>query len=457
MHFSKTIRLFAMLLVMSVLCGCGENIMSGDRSLMRPPYPAGDGKKIQEQLTKSLGNVVLKYPKGGDYRSAIIQIDLTGDGKNEAIVFYRKDEVSLISFAILKQIDGQWQLIATKESDGGDVERVMFGDVNNDNVKEIIVGWTIYSSGSNIISAYSFNDNSISSIDVREFSESLSGNISVAYTDMQIYDFDDDGRDEIIASYINTLDLTTTAKLIEYHEGVDNAATMIVTDTASLDGHVLYYTESKVARITDDKIYGVVLDGVKDNSTSITEYVYWDTTKGDLMTPFYDSDEHVTTRTVRNISITSRDIDSDGVVDIPVTEYLPGYDDTSENSMYLTTWYSFDFNSTGYSLISKKKTVINTAESYSITWQSSWDDKVTCRIDEKNRILYFYHYQKDKFAFSDEIFRIKVFTRSEWEDESQRSGYTAINRNDEIIYAASVTSGQSFVDRNSIQSYFSLM
>lgn len=457
MRFSKMIRLFTMLLVLSILCGCKGNLISGDRSLMRPPYPAGDGKKIQEQLTKSLGNVVLKYPKGGDYRSAIIQTDLTGDGKNEAIVFYRKDEVSLISFALLKQVDGQWQLIATRESDGGEVERVMFGDVNNDNVKEIIVGWTIYSSGSNIISAYSFDDNSISSIDVREFSESMSGNISVAYTDMQIYDFDDDGRDEIIASYINIFDLTATAKLIEYHEGVDNAATMIVTDTASLDGHVLYYTESKVARITDNKIYGVVLDGVKDNSTSITEYVYWDTTKGDLMAPFYDADEQLTTRTARNISITSRDIDSDGIVDIPVTEYLPGYDNSSENPMYLTTWYSFDFDSNSYSLISKKKTVINTAESYSITWQSSWDDRVTCRIDEKNRILYFYHYQKDKFAFSDEIFRIKVFTRLEWDDESQRSGYTVLNRDEEIIYAVSVTSGQNFVDRSSVQSYFSLI
>lgn len=455
MHISKVIRLLSVLLILSMLCSCDTSLMSIDGKLMRPPYPVGDGKKIQEQLTKNLGNVILKYPKNGDYRSAIIQTDLTGDGQNESIVFYRKDETSLISLAILKQVNGQWQLAATKESDGGEVERVMFGDVNNDNIKEIIVGWTIYSSGANIISAYSFDNTSINTIEVREFSESLSNNISVAYTDMQIYDFDDDGSDEIIASYINSSELTTTAKLIEYHEGIDNASTMSVTDTASLDGHVLYYTEAKVSRLTDDKIYGVVLDGVKDNSASITEYIYWDAVKGDLVTPFYNAEEQAATQTVRNISITSRDIDSDGIVDIPVTEYMPGYDELSVRPIYLTTWYSFDNDD--YSLIRKKKTFINTSESYCITWQSSWEGLVTCRLDEKNRIVYFYHYQKDRFAYSDEIFRIKVFTQLEWGDETKRSGYIALNYNEDIVFAASVSSGQDLVNRNSLQSYFSLI
>lgn len=464
-RISKIVRLLAAVVIMALLCGCDSYLIGGNRQLMRPPYPAGEAKKIQEQLTKSLGVFTLKYPKNGDYRSAIIQVDLTGDGTDEALVFYRQDESKPISLAVLKQGGDGWQLISKKESEGGEVERVMFGDIDSDGSKEIIVGWTIYSTGLNIISAYSFRDNDINAIDVREFSEAQATNISVAYTDMQIYDFDNDGLDEIIASYINLSEVTATAKLIEFHRGVDRSDAMSVTDTVPLDGHVLYYADAKVAKLTDDSIFGVVLDGCKDNSTMITEYVYWDTLGGDLKAPFYNEEEKAVTCTVRSIDTTSRDIDSDGVMDIPVTGYLPGYDDASDSPMYLTTWYNADFEPSGYSFISRKRTIINTAESYSVTWQSSWDNNVTCRIDENNHILYFYNYQKDKFAFSKEIFRIRVFSVGNWETElaklketsNNTPDYTILEQNGDTLYIAIFAQEQNYVDKDSVVSYFSLM
>lgn len=464
-RISKMVRLLAAVVILAVLCGCDNYLIGGDRQLMRPPYPAGEARKIQEQLTKSLGAVTLKYPKNGEYRSAIIQIDLNGDGTDEALVFYRQDESKPISLAVFKQSSGNWELVSQKDSEGGEVERVMFGDVNNNGSNEIIVGWTMYSTGLNIISAYNFKDDSINAIDVREFSEAQAANISVAYTDMQVYDFDNDGCDEIIASYINLSEVTATAKLIEFHRGVAGADAMNVTDTVTLDGHVLNYADTKVAKLTDDGIFGVVLDGYKDNSTMITEYIYWDTLDGDLKSPFYSEEEKAVTCTARNIDTTSRDIDSDGVIDIPVTEYLPGYDDASDSPMYLTTWYNVDFEQTGYSFISRKRVVINMAENYSVTWQSSWDNNVTCRIDETNRILYFYRYQKDKFAFSKEIFRIKVSTAEKWQEElkelTKNSGsepdYQILEESGDTQYIALLAQGQNYVDKDLLKSYFSLM
>ncbi len=464
MRMAKVLRLLTALLLTAVLCGCDGYLIGGDQQLMRPPYPAGEEKNIQEQLTKNLGTVTLKYPKNGAYRSAILQVDLTGDGKNDALVFYREKESEPINLAVLVRNEKNWQLAATKKSEGGEVDRVMFGDIDDDGVNEIIVGWTMYSTGLNIISAYSFADSSISTIEVREFSETQSVNISVAYTDMQIGDFDNDGCAEIIASYLNLSEVTATAKLIEFHHGVDNSNAMSVTDTAPLDGHVLYYADAKIAKLTDDNITGVVLDGYKDNSAMITEYIYWDTVSGDLRTPFYDETEKAVTCTSRNIYTSSRDIDSDGVMDIPVTSYLPGYDAGSDSPMYLTAWYNIDFEGDGYAFISRKRTVINTADNYSITWQSSWDNQVTCRIDERNHILYFYRYQKDRFAFSDEIFRVRVFSEPDWNkelEEAQAGGnrldYEMLAKDNGSVYVALFTLGQDFVEPKSVVSYFSLM
>ena len=451
-------KFLAPLLAVFCLCGCDAQFFGGDRQLMRPPYPAGEERNIQEELTRSLGSFTLKYPKSGRYRSAILRADLTGDGKNDALVFYRQDETKPISLAVLSQNNGKWQFVSKKEGEGGEIDRVLFGDVNCDGVNEMIVGWTIYSIGLNIISAYSLQDNTLTAIDVKEYSESKAANISVAYTDMQLYDFDNDGSDEIIASYLNLFEVTATAKLIECHRGVDNAYTMSVTDTAQLDGHVLYYADAKVAKLTDDKIYGVVLDGYKDNSTMITEYVYWNSLNGDLEAPFYNAEEQAVTNTVRNIDVTSRDIDSDGVMDIPVTEFLPGYDSTSEEPMYLTLWYNADFGANGYNFLNKKKNIINLSEGYSITWQSSWDNKVTCRLDSKNRILYFYRYKKNRFAFSEELFRIKVFTTKEWSENTLNPDYVVVlNTTEETVCAALFSSDQKIVDQKSIKSAFSLI
>ncbi len=458
MRISALAKLIAAMLAVSCLCGCNAHLFNGDRQLMRPPYPAGEERSIQDELTKNLGSFTLKYPKSGSYRSAILRADLTGDQRNDALVFYRQDESKPISLAVLSQDDGKWKFLSKKEGEGGEIDRVLFGDVNCDGLNEIIVGWTIYSSGLNIISAYSLQDNTLTSIDVKEYSESKEANISVAYTDMQIYDFDNDGSDEIIASYLNLSEVTATAKLIECHRGVDNAYTMSVTDTAPLDGHVLNYAETKVAKLTDDRIFGVVLDGYKDNSTMITEYVYWNSTNGDLETPFYDVEEQAVLNTVRNVNITSRDIDSDGVMDIPVTQFLPGYDSTSENPMYLTLWFNADFGSNGYTFLNKKKNIINLSDGYSITWQSAWDNKVTCRIDEKNRILFFYKYQKNRFAFSEELFRIKVFTVKEWKEDAHNPDYTVVlNTTEETVIAAIFSSEQTIVDQNTINSSFSLI
>lgn len=458
MRFSRLLTAAAALLMTFALCGCSGSGIT--ERLMRAPFPAGDGKEIQEQLNKELGNALLKFPKNGDFRSAIIQMDLNNDQSNEAIVFYRRDEASMISIAVLEQKNESWRLVATKESDGGEVERVMFGDVDGDGDKEIIVGWTIYSSGSNVISAYDFKDNIIQPISVKEYSEVLSENISVAYTDMQIADFDGDGNDEIIASFINLYDCTASAKYIDYHSGVDNSGTMTVLSTAPLDGHVVNYVSSRTALLTDSRINGVVLDGFKDNSTYVTEFIFWDSKTGAVCTPFYDSEQQAVLCTSRNISALARDIDSDGIIDIPITDYLPGYENSSQEEgcdsiIYLTTWYGFDLTDDGSILNSKKRTVINPYGSYMITWLSEWDNKVTCRVDERNSLLYFYRYRKNQFAFSDELCRIKTFTADEWKED--HSGYVLIQQNSDVIYGVSISAGQELIDIETIKTGFLTM
>ena len=82
----------AAVLTACLLSGC--NITGLDaQTLMRPPKATGDREAIHTALEESVqGNLILKYPTRGEYRSAITMYDLTGDGVEEAIAFCEAPE-----------------------------------------------------------------------------------------------------------------------------------------------------------------------------------------------------------------------------------------------------------------------------------------------------------------------------------------------------------------------------
>ena len=61
----------------------------GTENLLRPPTSMGDEAEIEQLISDTAkNNYILKYPKSGNYRSAITMTDLNGDGMDEAVAFY---------------------------------------------------------------------------------------------------------------------------------------------------------------------------------------------------------------------------------------------------------------------------------------------------------------------------------------------------------------------------------
>ena len=83
---------------------------------------------------------------------------------------------------------------------------------------------------------------------------------------------------------------------------------------------------------------------------------------------------------------------------------------------------------------------------------------MTCRLDEKNRILYFYRYKKDRFAFSEELFRIKVFTPSEWKEDKHDPKYAVVlSSGDEAVCVALFSSEQTLIDPETVKAAYSVI
>ena len=85
----------AMLLVcMTLLSGCSA-IGLDSKALMSPPRESGDRGKVQSLLIENAGgDLTFRYPHKGEYRSAIITKDITGDRKDDALALYEASDGS---------------------------------------------------------------------------------------------------------------------------------------------------------------------------------------------------------------------------------------------------------------------------------------------------------------------------------------------------------------------------
>lgn len=66
------------------------------------------------------------------------------------------------------------------------------------------------------------------------------------------------------------------------------------------------------------------LDSVINETTAITDIIYWDKETFSLKAPLSETNRSAFSETARSASLTSADIDKDGQLEIPVTKTLDG-------------------------------------------------------------------------------------------------------------------------------------
>lgn len=83
-------------------------------------------------------------PTGGRNIQSVQMIDLDGDGKQEALAFFRRssDEKPLKIF-VFRMVEDSYQRYCTIESSGTAVDSVYYQDLNGDGRRELVVGWRI--------------------------------------------------------------------------------------------------------------------------------------------------------------------------------------------------------------------------------------------------------------------------------------------------------------------------
>lgn len=426
----------AALLLSVLLSGCSFVGLDAE-TLMQPPKPTGEKADIHALLeSKTGGKMTLKYPRSGDYRSAIITHDICGDKGEEAIAIFQKgDEASGTDIMFMQKVDGKWTDIGFFSNPASQVDKVCFGDLNGDGKDDVVVGWGSSLNSTSSICAYYYGGGKMNEIKLDKLAQN--------YTEMAVMDFNGDGKSEIFTANVSTGekqaagtladDQSAFARLYSLHDGAFE-----IIGSCRLDSSVSKYA-SVQAGLINEKQNGIVLDGIRSANQMVTELIYWDAKTKTLKSPFYDPKTQNINLTQRSTQVVSKDINGDKIIEIPFVTLLPGYGGVAtEDAAYVTNWKRYD--TTNNALVPVMSMVLNYADGYWFLVPDLWHDRITTKTDTATRTTTFFAWntsKKDlKGSLGVPLLKIQVFAKKEWDSGTGTAGFFKLMETDNLVFAA---------------------
>ena len=398
----NTSRILVLILTLCVFfCSGCSDINFSDGTLIRPPRATGDKAEIQDIITEEAGgSYTLKYPQNGDYRSAIIMYE-SKQITECAIALYSTENDANMHVSIIKYNGEKWECAGTFSNSGAGVDCVMFNDINGDKKDEIIIGWSTYNSNLKTLTAYTFGNNGI-----REMT------IDDTYDEMVITDITGNNVKDIILFSLSTSDAPSTAKLLQYSEQEKRP---IGKYSLELDSNITRFSNIMVGNVDEDK-NGTIIEGEKSGGVFATQVIYFNDKENALVNPLVTVNNNtVSNVTTRKDIIVSRDVDDDGIIEVPVvTQMSASENDDISTICSITSWKQLATEEN--ILETDMNTVINYTDGYYFIMPEKWNGTVTAKTDPDNRQMTFYIWSTNTNSIGDKLLTIYRFTQTEWDN-----------------------------------------
>ncbi len=370
--------------------------------LMKPPMSDGENLDIQHAFEEYVDSSYrLRVPLKGDYRSAFIFEDIDSDRQDEVFVFYSTDDsLETVRMSYLVKDDGGWKVAADYESLYNEIQKIDFADLNNDGIMEIFVGWAIYQNDlSQNLNVYKLKNGTENTI------EDL---YSCPYTEFEIVDIDGDSVTDF--ALFDRNDSTGCYRLSYKTYKKDEIVTVDETD---LDASVYSVIGIVCDQPTKNSPMRMYIDGYKIDSGVVTECIFWNKKKKTLNK--FESEEKITILSSRMTNLRCKDINNDGLIEIPVELQLKNskvltLNKTEPQTQHIISW--IQLTADGPTEVTKQLVYNN--NDFSITFSDSWFENVTVTNDYTENVIYFYSdiYGDDTRL----LFELKYTSNQEEED-----------------------------------------
>lgn len=393
--FKKVLLCLTVLAMCFAMCGC-DFFTADTAELLSPPALSNDLKHISDAIEQSANGTdyTMEYPQSGEYRSAVVQKDIDGDGTNEAFAFYstKDGEVEMLNINAVCFCDGEWISADVQTIVAAGVHRVDFCDLDGDGISEILVGWQIYSTSEMQLAVYSFKDGL------------LTQRMLNRYNHFILCDLDENNTLDVLIIDTDTTKQKNTASLYGFTE---NGVVQI--GKCALDSKVQSFGHPVVGELSSGKP-AVYIDSVKGIG-AITEVLVYK--NGKLLNPLYDEEITETNKTLRAVNYVTQDFNNDGVLEIPVQLNVPSVSKSqAAEKLYLTNWCSFN----GEFLTTQTTSMINVIDGYYYNISAKWVGNIAILKDTDNRIREIYAYDTEEMAVGKSLLYMRAISKRDWEN-----------------------------------------
>ncbi len=365
-----------MLALTAVLSGCSS---ASVEELLSPPRLDGEQTEIYDALrTATNSDIILKYPRSGQYRSAFVVTDLDTEPTDEAIVFYEIPNVSdgsSLRMNFLDKQDGRWVSVYDFAASGSEVESVRFEDLGGGSLS-IIVNYLVGNSSDRYTSIMTYKDGEPEEL----------ANIRNIY--MDIFDADGNGTNDLFTITNDRTAGSSVAGL--YH----------INEEDILERLIRIRLNSGYAGIKD------VICGNCDEKGCRSIFIDYAFSDGSFGTDaiiytggFYYLSPALGSMNIYRCSnsftpyVPCCDIDGDGVIEIPVSVPFANYAGSPDAEQVNTTvWYTLELSGTYKK--EKYRSFIGTKNDYILFFPEKWGSLIAADVSISDSTVRFFGYDE---------------------------------------------------------------
>ena len=300
--------------------------------------------------------------------------DLDDEATDEAIVFYEipnMSDGSSLRLNFLDKKNGKWVSVYDFAASGSEVENVRFEDFGLGRTS-IVVNYLMQNTSDKYTSVMTYSDGSPTEL----------LNVRNIYSD--IFDVNGDGTRDLFA-IIN--DRSAGMAFTGIYEARDGA--LVKTGATPLNSSFAGIKDVVCGICGSDQTRTVFVDCAYPDGSFGTDAVI-SKGRGYYISPILTADDTIRISNSYTPYISCRDVDGDGITEIPTTVPFPEYSDVQRSEqMCMVAWHSLENAGTKY--VEKLRSFVGTKGDYIFIFPENWKD-ITATISIADSSVVFSSY-----------------------------------------------------------------